>query len=127
MFSARPCHLQADQDELRRFEASSAAARSQGLFFKNLYQPTAEEDQQGGSSSSGSVAVGSSGSSSGGSSTRATPLDPATRKAAAVVASTAEAEVSSPFRMYLFGAMAAVLALVVGQGKSAAPLVYAAG
>jgi hypothetical protein len=102
---------QADQADLRAFEAATASARSQGLFFKNLYQPDLDEEQQEAGSSS---AAGSSGSSR----SRA-PLDPAAaRKAAAVVTSSAEEEVSSPFRMYLFGAMAAVLALVVGQGTT---------
>ncbi|KAF6257298.1 hypothetical protein COO60DRAFT_1524440 [Scenedesmus sp. NREL 46B-D3] len=44
-------------------------------------------------------------------------IDPvAARQAAAVVTSSAADEVSSPFRMYLFGYMATVLALVVLQG-----------
>jgi len=104
--------LQADQADLRAFEAASASARSQGLFFKNLYEPEVEDsEQQAGSSSS-------TGGSSSSSRTKAL-LDPAAaRKAAAVVTSSAEEEVSSPFRMYLFGAMAAVLALVVAQGES---------
>lgn len=105
------CVHQADQADLRAFEAATASARSQGLFFKNLYQPDLEEEQQ---------EVGSSGAAgSSGSSRSRAPLDPAAaRKAAAVVTSSAEEEVSSPFRMYLFGAMAAVLALVVGQGET---------
>lgn len=102
--------LQADQADLRAFEAATASARSQGLFFKNLYEPDLDEEQQ--QEAGSSAAAGSSGSSR----SRA-PLDPVTaRKAAAVVTSSAEEEVSSPFRMYLFGAMAAVLALVVAQG-----------
>jgi hypothetical protein len=99
--------LQADQADLRAFEQATASARSQGLFFKNLYEPELDEEQQEAAGSSGSTA---------GSRSRAL-LDPAAaRKAAAVVASSAEEEVSSPFRMYLFGAMAAVLAAVVAQG-----------
>jgi hypothetical protein len=113
--------FQADQADVRAFEASSAAARSQGLFFKNLYELPAEEDEDG-SSSSGS----SSGSSSSSSKPLTSPsggirkplLDPAgARQAAAVVTSSAEEEVSSPFRLYLFGCMAAVLVLVVMQGE----------
>jgi hypothetical protein len=101
--------LQADEADLKAFEAATASARSQGLFFKNLYEPERDGEQSEAGSSSG--AAGSSGSRS------KTLLDPvAARQAAAVVASSAEEEVSSPFRMYLFGAMAAVLALVVGQG-----------
>jgi hypothetical protein len=99
--------LQADQADLRAFEQATASARSQGLFFKNLYEPELDEEQQGVAGSSGSPA---------GRRSRA-PLDPAAaRKAAAVVTSSAEEELSSTFRMYLFGAMAAVLAAVVVQG-----------
>lgn len=109
--------LQADQADLKAFEQATATARSQGLFFKNLYEPELDdidEQQAGSSSSSGSVDGGISGG--GGSRSRA-PLDPAAaRRAAAVVASSAEEQVSSPFRMYLFGSMAAVLAAVVAQG-----------
>jgi hypothetical protein len=103
------CVLQADEADLAAFEAANASARSQGLFFKNLYEPERDGEQsEAGPSSS---AAGSSGSRS------KTLLDPvAARQAAAVVASSAKEEMSSPFRMYLFGAMAAVLALVVGQG-----------
>lgn len=107
--------LQADQADLKAFEQATASARSQGLFFKNLYEPELDDnDEQQAGSSSGSVDDSSSSSSS---RSRA-PLDPAAaRRAAAVVASTAEEEVSSPFRMYLFGSMAAVLAAVVAQGR----------
>jgi hypothetical protein len=102
-------HLQADQEDLRAFENASASARSQGLFFKNLYQPEQDPQQQQGQGEGGAS-----------SSTKRNRMliDPvAARQAAAVVASTAEDEVASPFRMYLFGYMAAVLALVVLQGE----------
>jgi len=42
----------------------------------------------------------------------------AAQQAASVVTSSAEEEVSSPFRMYLFGYMAAVLVAVLLQGES---------
>jgi len=107
--------FQADQADVRAFEASSAAARSQGLFFKNLYELPAEKDEDG-SSSSGSSSSKPLTSPSGG--IRKPLLDPAgARQAAAVVTSSAEEEVSSPFRLYLFGCMAAVLVLVVMQGE----------
>lgn len=95
---------QADEADLRAFETASAAARSQGLFFRSLYQPELGEDEQ-----QDAAAVPA----------RRKPLaDPAAaHAAAAVVTSSAEEEVSSPFRMYLFGYMAAVLALVVAQGE----------
>jgi hypothetical protein len=102
-------HTQADQEDLRAFENASASARSQGLFFKNLYQPEQEPQQQPGQGEDAA---------SGGSRRNRMLIDPvAARQAAAVVASTAEDEVGSPFRMYLFGYMAAVLALVVLQGE----------
>eukprot|EP00775_Hariotina_reticulata_P012765 gene12765-12894_t len=108
--------IKADQADVRAFETSSAAARSQGLFFKNLYQPPAEEDENGVSSSSSSEPLSSTNAS-----IRKPLLDPAgTRQAAAIVTSSAEEEVSSPFRMYLFGYMAAVLVLVVMQDVSGA-------
>lgn len=46
-------------------------------------------------------------------------VDPAVLQAAAAVTASAEAEVRSPFRMYLFGYMAVVLALVTAQGEQA--------
>jgi hypothetical protein len=102
-------HTQADQEDLRAFENASASARSQGLFFKNLYQPEQEPQKQPGQGEDAA---------SGGSRRNRMLIDPvAARQAAAVVASTAEDEVGSPFRMYLFGYMAAVLALVVLQGE----------
>jgi hypothetical protein len=104
-------HAQADQEDLRAFENASASARSQGLFFKNLYQPEQEPQQQ--QSGQGEDAA----SSSSGSSRNRALVDPvAARQAAAVVTSSAEDEVGSPFRMYLFGYMAAVLVAVVLQG-----------
>lgn len=104
-------HVQADQEDLRAFEVASASARSQGLFFKNLYQPEQDPQQQ---QEQGEGAASSSSSSK----RNRMLIDPvAARQAAAVVASSAEDEMASPFRMYLFGYMAAVLALVVLQGE----------
>lgn len=100
--------MQADQEDLRAFEAASASARSQGLFFRNLYQPSADDDED----STDAAAAGSSTSRL----NKAKFVDPAVRQAAAAVTASAEDEVRSPFRMYLFGYMALVLALVVVQG-----------
>eukprot|EP00879_Flechtneria_rotunda_P030311 GHRR01032931.1.p1 GENE.GHRR01032931.1~~GHRR01032931.1.p1 ORF type:complete len:196 (+),score=109.01 GHRR01032931.1:454-1041(+) len=104
--------IKADQADLRAFEVSSANARSQGLFFRSLYQPEADEDAD--TDSSNMAAAGSKSSSSSNSKQLQKLLDP-NAAAAAVVASPAKQEMASPFRMYLFGYMAAVLALVVVQ------------
>jgi hypothetical protein len=102
--------LQADQEDLRAFETASASARSQGLFFKNLYQPEQDPQQPDGQ--------GEGAASSSSKRRNRILIDPvAARQAAAAVASSAEDEVGHPFRMYLFGYMAAVLALVVMQGE----------
>ncbi|WIA09961.1 hypothetical protein OEZ85_010173 [Tetradesmus obliquus] len=106
--------IKADQEDLRAFEVASASARSQGLFFKNLYQPEQDPQQQ---QEQGEGAASSSSSSK----RNRMLIDPvAARQAAAVVASSAEDEMASPFRMYLFGYMAAVLALVVLQDVATA-------
>lgn len=97
--------MQADQADLRAFEAAAASARSRGLFFQTLYQPESEEQQQDADTVSSSSRA------------QQTSDPSAARKIAAAVASSAEEEVGSPFRMYLFGAMTAVLLLVVLQGE----------
>uniref|UniRef100_A0A383V571 Uncharacterized protein n=1 Tax=Tetradesmus obliquus TaxID=3088 RepID=A0A383V571_TETOB len=107
--------IKADQEDLRAFEVASASARSQGLFFKNLYQPEQDPQQQ---QEQGEGAASSSSSSSKRNRMLVDPV--AARQAAAVVASSAEDEMASPFRMYLFGYMAAVLALVVLQDVTTA-------
>ncbi|KAF8069604.1 hypothetical protein HT031_001721 [Scenedesmus sp. PABB004] len=104
--------IKADQADLRAFESASATARSQGLFFRNLYgQPDADE---GGDGAAGGGGAGADARGAG----RACSalLDPAgARAAAAAVTASAEGEVGSPFRMYLFAYMGLVLGLVVAQ------------
>jgi hypothetical protein len=110
---------QADREELAAWERASAAARSKGLFFKNLYTPdadpaaTSEQQQQqqpGGGGGRSRFAGEVRGS-----------LDPevaaAARRAAVKISEPAAEEVGSPLRLWLFGYMAAILALVVGQGE----------
>ena len=41
---------QADQRELAAYEAQSASARNQGLFFKQLYKADAQKDEEEGGS-----------------------------------------------------------------------------
>jgi len=119
-------HPKADRDELAAWEKASATARSKGLFFKNLYTPQPDDSaaqqqqdcnhpadprrQRGGSQGSAARFTGE---------LRGT-LDPevaaAALRAAAKVTAPAEQEVGSPLRLWLFAYMAAILALVVGQG-----------
>jgi hypothetical protein len=95
------------------WEAQSAAARNSGLFFKSLYKPEVLQGTDADSSSSleGSGAAAATAAALPGS------RPPPGLAAAAAVTSSAEEEVGSPFRMYLFAYMAAVLAVVVGQGE----------
>eukprot|EP00878_Enallax_costatus_P014835 GHUV01015528.1.p1 GENE.GHUV01015528.1~~GHUV01015528.1.p1 ORF type:complete len:241 (+),score=84.27 GHUV01015528.1:815-1537(+) len=106
--------IKADQEDLRAFEAASASARSQGLFFRNLYQPSADDSEDEGGSQTASSSSASRGKQA---KSKQGYVDPAIRQAAAAVTASAEEEVRSPFRMYLFGYMAMVLALVTVQGE----------
>lgn len=97
------------------WERASAAARSKGLFFKNLYTPEADATAGGGAAGAATAGSGKWGGELRGS------LDPeaaaAARAAAAKITAPAEEEVGSPMRLWLFAYMAAVLAIVVGQGE----------
>jgi len=101
--------MKAEQDEFSSWEKESTAARNKGLFFKSLYKPDADTDSE--------ETEGSSGSSS--SRRSRAPADPEEAQkliaASAAVTNSAEEEVGSPFRMYLFTYMAAVLFIVAVQ------------
>eukprot|EP00877_Chromochloris_zofingiensis_P011852 jgi/Chrzof1/6920/Cz02g03130.t1 len=86
--------IKADEAELNSWEQQSNVARSKGLFFKSLYESDASQPVGDGSSLSSAEAL---------------------HKAAAAVRQSAEGEVYSPLRLYLYTYMAIVLALVVIQ------------
>lgn len=125
--------LQADREDLAAWERASAAARSKGLFFKNLYTPEPDAAAEGGEGrqpggagaaqrQGGQAAAAGSGRRFGGEIRGS--LDPAAAEAARRVAAKVEApaheEVGSPLRLWLFAYMAAILALVVGQDLTTA-------
>ncbi|GBF99583.1 hypothetical protein Rsub_12208 [Raphidocelis subcapitata] len=119
--AAMKAQLQADREDLAAWEKASAAARSKGLFFKNLYKPDADADAAAGQGGQQQAQDGSGGRFRG---ELRGSIDPeaaaAARRAAAKVTAPAVEEVGSPLRLWLFAYMAGILALVVAQDLTTA-------